>query len=149
MAKTVKARLPLDCSDEDILAVAWQWTDRLVAEDYAGAFGMLHHVVTYPGKSWVDSAAELRAWIVNCGTDEPIEGEPICRVTPFDSASGEMPRGYLSLMRREGQERYRGCRARLDWPLPLNGEWSDLKASFDLVKLRGKLVFVLVALRVP
>ena len=61
---------------------------------------------------------------------------------PLDSASCEMPRGYLSLIRREG-------RARLDWPFPLNGEWSDLKASFDLVNLRGKLVFVLVALRVP
>ena len=69
--------------------------------------------------------------------------------TPIESAAGEMPRGFFSLTRREVGERYPGCCGRLDWPLPLNGEWSDLMASFDLVEQGGGLVVVLVALRVP
>ncbi len=109
---------------------------------------MLLHVPAYPGKSWVDSPAGLRAWIESYGTDEPIPGEPICHVTPIETAEGPMPRGFLNLT-REKRERYPGCRGRLDWPLPLDGDWSDLKASFDLVERDGFLMPVLVALRVP
>jgi len=148
VAKARKVRLPLDCSDEDILAFARRWTDRLAEEDYTGAFGMLHHAPAHPGQSWVGTPAELRAWVVNGGSDVPIPGESACRVTPPGSAAGEVPRGFLALHREAG-ERYPGCRGRLDWPLPLNGAWSDLKASFDLVERGGGLVFVLVALRVP
>jgi hypothetical protein len=142
-------RLGLDCTDEDILGVAREWTGRLAAEDYAGAFDMLLYVPNNPGRSWVNSPEGLRAWVVNCGTDEPIPGEPTCRVTPIESAEGEMPPGYLSLDRSDTDQRYPGCRGRLDWPIPLDGEWSDLKASFDLVARDGTLLFVLVALRVP
>jgi hypothetical protein len=142
-------RLPLDCKDQDILDVAREWTERLVAEDYLGAFNMLLYVPTFPGKSWVASQEALRAWIINCGTDEPIPGEPSYQVTPIDSAEGEIPQGYLELDRSETDQRYPGCRGRLDWPIPLNGEWSDLKASFDLVARDGELLFVLVALGVP
>jgi hypothetical protein len=142
-------RLPIDCSDEDILSVARCWTERLVAEDYAGAFDMLLHVPAYPGKSWVSSPEALRAWIINYGSDEPIPGEPVCCVTPIESAAGKPPVGSPYLQRQETDRRYAGCRGRLDWPLPLNGEWSDLQASFDLVARGRELVFVLVALRVP
>jgi hypothetical protein len=140
--------LPLDSSDEEIFAFARQWTNRLAAEDYAGAFGMLRHVAPYPGKSWVATPEAVRAWVVNYGSDEPIPGEPECRVTAPDAA-GDMPVEFLSLIREDPGRRYPGCRGRLDWPLPLDGEWSDLVASFDLVEADGGLAFALVALRVP
>jgi hypothetical protein len=142
-------RLPLNCSDADVLAFARRWTEQLVHENYAAAFEMLHHVPAHPGKSWVNNPEALRAWIVNYGSDEAIPDEPECRVTPIESATGEQPRDYLSLDRDNPTRRYPGYVGRLDWPLPLNGEWSDLKASFDLVEHDGALVFVLVALRVP
>jgi nucleoside-diphosphate-sugar epimerase len=142
--------LPLDCSDDDILDFARRWTDRLVAEDYSGAFDMLLHVKTSPGKSWVDSPERIRSWIVNYyrGFDGTIEGEPDGRVTPIESATGK-PWRYLPSLNRSTRERYPGRRGRLDWELPLNGEWSDLVASFDLVEHDGELAFVLVSLRVP
>lgn len=59
-----------------------------------------------------------------------------------------MPRGLPALTRAAG-DRYPACRGRLDWPRPLDGVWSDLLASFDLVEHAGGLVLVLVALRVP
>ena len=140
-------QFPIDCTDEDLYAFARRWTDRLVAEDYAGAFDMLHYVPAHPGKSWVNSPELLRAWIVNYGSDEPIPGSSECVVTSPEAARGKPPRGF-PYFSRDGDELYPGYRGSLDWPLPLNGEWSDLKASFDLIEQGGKLVPVLVALRV-
>ncbi len=144
-------RLPSSCSDEDILAVARSWTELLVAEDYAGAFEMLLTVPTHPGKSWVQSPASLRAWVVNYGSPDPIPGEPFCSVTPIESAIGR-PCRWLPRLTRHTEDkplRYPGCRGRLDWGLPLNGEWSDLVASLDLVEYEYGLALVLVSLRVP
>jgi hypothetical protein len=47
-------RLPLDCSDAEILAVAEEWTARLAAGDYAGAWEMLLH---RPGEVWAPTPA--------------------------------------------------------------------------------------------
>ena len=41
MAKARKARLPLECSDEDSLAFARRRTERLAAEDYPIATGVI------------------------------------------------------------------------------------------------------------
>jgi hypothetical protein len=141
-------RLPLECADGEILAFARQWTERLAAEDYAGALAMLLPVLSHPGRSWVDTPEALRAWVVNYGSDEPIPDEDECRVTA-PAETGEMPTEFLSLTREDLGQRYPGCCGRLDWPLPLDGEWSDLVASFDLAEVGGGLAFVLVALRVP
>ena len=123
-------RLPLNCSDAEILAVAEEWTNRLAAEDYAGAWDMLLH---RPGEVWAPTPDKIRDRIVNCGCEMPVEGEPP-RVTPTATATGTPWRWLPSLTRTE---------------LPLNGEWSDLVASFDLEGHGGALVFVLAALRVP
>lgn len=140
-------RLPLNCSDADILAVAEEWTNRLAAGDYAGAFELLSAGRSI--RSWVASADALKAWIVNYGSDEPIPGEPLCVVTPTATATGDRWRWLPSLTRTEVPEGYAGSRGRLDWQLPLNGEWSDLVATFELEERDGVLVFVLTALRVP
>lgn len=141
-------RLPLNCTDSDILAVAAEWTSRLVAEDYAGAWDMLLH---RPGEVWAPTPDVLKARVVNYGSPDPIPGEPVCVVTPIATAVGERWRWLPSLDRTPDGDPHRGpaFRGRLDWQLPLNGEWSDLVASFDLIEHEGELVFVLAALRVP
>lgn len=143
-------RLPLNCSDAEILAVAEEWTNRLAAEDYAGAFDMLFRgTPEQPVRSWVASAEALRAWVVHYGSPEPIPDEPPRVVTPTATATGTPWRWLPSLTRTELPPDRPGPRGRLDWELPLNGEWSDLVASFDLEMHDGSLVFVLAALRVP
>jgi hypothetical protein len=140
-------RLSLDCSDEDILAVAEKWTNRLVAEDYDGAWAMLLH---RPAEVWAPTPDALAARIRNCGCEAPTPSEAL-RVTPTATATGERWRRLPALSRTADGDTYRGpaIRGRLDWQLPLNGEWSDLVASFDLLEHDGELVFALAALRVP
>ncbi len=141
-------RIPLDSSDETILAVARRWTEYLVAEDYSKAFRMLKDI---PGRSWVSSAEDLRVHIQNYGSPDPIAGEPICKVTPVGSAIGQPWNWLPKITQHAEKDTYRcpRCRGLLEWELPLNGEWSDLIAFFNLMNDGGELVFVLAALRVP
>lgn len=136
-------RLPLDCPDADILAVAEEWTNRLAAGDYAGAFAMLCPDPRRPqvGSDW------LRERIATCGCAAPAGEQP--RVTPTATATGAPWRWLPSLTRTHLPPGRPGPRGRLDWELPLNGAWSDLVATFDLDERDGALVFVLAALRVP
>jgi hypothetical protein len=140
-------RLPLECRDADILAVAEEWTNRLAAEDYAGAWDMLLH---RPREVWAPTPDVLRSRIRECGCEAPTPGQPL-RVTPVATAAGARWLRLPALSRTSDGDTYRGAgfRGRLDWQLPLNGEWSDLVASFDLVEDGDTLAFALAALRVP
>lgn len=135
---------PTDAAVHDF---ALRWTELLAQENYSEAFEMLCHVPNYPGRSWVSSPEELRSWIENYGSDTPIPGEPLYKVTEIEQAGGERWGNYLDLKPANGL--HAGKLGRLDWWLPLNGEWSDLLASFDLVAADQRVAFVLVALRVP
>jgi len=130
-----------------VIEFATMWTDKLATENYDEAYKMLHYVGMHPGRSWVSSSSELRAWISNYGSNSPIEEEPPYVVTEISTAGGDRWDNFLELT--PDCERYEGYSGRLDWWLPLSGEWSDLQASFDLIKLDGRIAFVLVALRVP
>jgi len=134
-------------TDAAVYEFALRWTEQLAQENYGEAFEMLCYVQNHPGRSWVSSPEELRSWIENYGSDTPIPGEPLYKVTKIEQASGERWGNYLDLSPSVG--RYAGYLGRLDWELPLNGEWSDLQASFDLIAVDQRVTFVLVALRVP
>ncbi|MCU6497611.1 hypothetical protein LPN04_07395 [Rugamonas sp. A1-17] len=133
--------------ESEVIEFAHKWTDKLVAQDYEVAHEMLRYVAKHPGGSWVHSPNELRDWISNYGSDTPIDDEPTYAVTSISTAAGNRWDNNLEL--KSTNERYSGYVGRLDWWLPLNGEWSDLQASFDLVKVDDRVAFVLVALRVP
>lgn len=135
--------LPLECPDSDILAAADEWTNRLAAEDYAGAIAMLCPDARRPHVS----AEWLRERVAECGCETPNDEPP--RVTSAATATGERWRWLPSLTRTHLPPERSGPRGRLDWQLPLNGEWSDLVATFDLEERGGEIVFVLAALRVP
>jgi hypothetical protein len=126
---------------------ASRWTEQLVNANYDEAYAMLLHVENHPGRSWASSPQDLQSWINHYGSLTPVPGEPVFEVTSIEQAMGERWENDLDL--EPPIERYPGYLGRLDWWLPLNGEWSDLQASFDLVKSGLRVAFVLVALRVP
>lgn len=126
---------------------ASRWTGQLVHGNYDRAYDMLCHVPDYPGRSCVSSPDDLRRLIANYGLPDPIPGEPEYKVTEIELATGDRWENDLDL--DPVTERYPGYVGRLDWWLPLNGEWSDLQASFDLINKDQRVTFVLVALRIP
>jgi len=139
--------ISVQLDENSVYEFATRWTEQLVNANYDEAYAMLLHVENYPGRSWLSSPEELRRRINHYGSPTPIPGEPVCEVTSIERAVGERWENDLDL--DPCTERYPGYVGRLDWWLPLNGEWSDLQASFDLVKSGMRVAFVLVALRVP
>jgi len=133
--------------ESEIIEFARKWTEKLAGEDYKAAHEMLRYVAEHPGRSWAHTPNDLRSWISNYGSDTPIDDEPSYVVTSISTAAGDRWDNYLDL--KPANEHYSGYVGRLDWWLPLNGEWSDLQASFDLIKVGSCVAFVLVALRVP
>ena len=137
--------LSLESTDDDLRFFAQKWAERLAAEQYAEAFVMLMHRRDHPAKSWCSSAEDLRAWIEGYGTDDPDPDEVRHKVSALESAMGDAP--IQRVIR--GSSPYPGFVARLDYWLPMDGEWSDLMASIDFVAADGQLVPVSTALRVP
>ncbi len=137
--------LKADATDEELRNFAWLWATLLSEEDYTRAFNQLLHRAGYPGWSWCGSADDLRKWIEGYGTDDLDPAEAPARVTCPVTAEGEQPRQDVL---RE-MPVYPDFVARLDFWLPVDGEWSDLMASFDFVRVGHEIAPVLVALRVP
>lgn len=149
--------LPLTATDEEIFDFACRWTQLLVDEDYQAAFDMLcyvpqTHQFKQSNESVFSNATELETCIVNYGYHEPIPGEPTYKVTPIETVYDPWPdtlQWQRSLIRHELNHLYPGHLGWLDWFLPLNGEWSDLKATLDMMQQDGRLVFILTSLRIP
>jgi hypothetical protein len=145
LQETMTITLKAKPSNAEIMAFAEQWTELLCREDYSEAFSQLLYRPEYPGKSWCHSAEDLRAWIAGYGTNVARSDEPVHRVTSPTSAAGRP--GTHEIYR--GSKLYPDYVASLDYWLPLDGEWSDLMASFDFVKIMGGVSPVLRALRIP
>jgi hypothetical protein len=131
--------------DAELIAFAERWIELLVAADYSQAFAQLLYRSAYPGKSWCDSADDLKAWISGYGTNTPEADEPVHRVTHPSNAQGDP----ISPEIFRDSKLYSGQVVSLDCWLPLDGEWSDLMASFDFVQKDGGVSPVLRALRIP
>ncbi|HEY1341314.1 MAG TPA: hypothetical protein VGF59_27580 [Bryobacteraceae bacterium] len=121
-------RLPPDAADSQILDAVRAWVVALAAEDYAGAL-----VLVEAGPHWTPEL--LRTVIANYGSIEPMRDGSTYRVTPPGSARGGPPPRHA--VARAGD------RISVWFDLPLNGEWSDLTATFDVVRRHGGLVLVL------
>lgn len=120
--------LPENASDAEILNAVRAWAALLAAEEYAAAFAL---VECRP--HWTPEL--LRTVIRNYGFVEPMGDGSTYRVTPLESASGG-PTPLHEVDRSDG-------RISVWFDLPLNGEWSDLTATFDLEPRDGKLALVL------
>jgi len=120
--------LPSDASDSQILDAVRAWANALAAEDYAGALKMID-----ARPHWTPEL--LRTVITNCGSVEPLRDGSTHRVTPTGTApGGPAPRHEVD---------HAGDRISVWFDLPLDGEWSDLTATFDVVRRDGGLILVL------
>ena len=120
--------LPPDASDSQILDAVRAWADALAAEDYAGALALVD-----ARPHW--TAELLRTVITNYGSVEPNRDGTTYRVTSLGGArGGPEPRHEVD---RDGD------RISVWFDLPLNGAWSDLTATFDVIRRDGGMSLVL------
>ena len=130
--------VPMDASDEAILAVLEEWTDLLAAEDYAGALELLP---PDPEQGWTAALLESDVYGYGCPgmtRKEVAErfGSADCKVTSLrecpdrEEIVRELDIGRFvpkALPDVVGMVHYEG--------VPLNGKRSDLTGIFYLVKV--------------
>jgi hypothetical protein len=137
-------RLPSEATDEQVLDAARAWV-RLAAEDrYEEAMALLH---TPPGED-VPTADDVRTLVTNYGSYDP--HTRTWRITPVEAARGSPLRPdvdrTVSAPRARAKPGYKG---EVWFPVPLNGEWSDLVVKFDVREVDGALVLTLGDVDVP
>jgi hypothetical protein len=126
--------LPVDAGDEMILATVRRWIGLLADDDFEAAMDLLHPggdsgFVPFP-------ASELRERIAQYEPGPPLRQGP-SRVTPAETAGGPF---------EATQEVYRlddGTLSSVDFSVPVNGEWSELTAFFDVLPVPGGLALTL------
>jgi hypothetical protein len=120
--------MPLNANDGQILDVVREWVELLAAERYARAVEFVD-----PGQVW--TPALLRSVIRNYGSVEPRKDGSTFRVTSIgDAKGGPSPRHAVDRQ---------GGRISVWFDLPLNGQWSDLTATFQVSETKGGLALVL------
>ena len=118
--------LPGDASEPEIVAAVESWVSLLEAGEFARALAM-----TPPtADDW--SPGLLRALVTYYGLPYPNAYNDTYRVTPIAQAVGT-PRIELERFDAPVAREHGSVIGELWYNLPLNGEWSDLTAAFDLV----------------
>lgn len=129
--------LPLDATDEAILAAVREWVTLLAAERYQEAYDHL-----YPGSQPGRSPQMIQTLIQNYGSLDPPPSGAVSHVTPLETAhGGPEPRHDVW--------RYDDPTSGYVWfDMPVDGAWSDLTATFDFHPLGDALVLKLSDLHV-
>ncbi len=112
-------RVALDIADEELLRRVEEWIDDLARGDFAAAFARTKHDPYY---GWTPELIERV--IAGYGLPEPHPSGARYAVTSRASARGHPH------TREVERETSLPVVARVHHDLPLNGEWSDLTASF-------------------
>lgn len=99
-----------------------QWVTHLAQDNYDSA---LRGVATNPYQAWTPQL--LRAVVAGYGLPEPHRSGISFRVTPPEQATGGPPQHVV-----HREQRPNGALGHVEYDLPLNGEWSDLTATFFL-----------------
>jgi hypothetical protein len=112
--------LPSHPTDEEILGVVESWLDDLASDDYETAFSRTGHDPYY---NWTPEL--MRAVVSGYGLPEPHHSGVVFAVTNRASARGK------PFHREVQREDLRPATiAEVIYDIPLNGEWSDLTATF-------------------
>ena len=130
--------LPKSASDAEILEFVDRWTDELALGEYDRAYARTAHDAYY---QW--SASLIREVIAGYGLPEAHPSGEVFSVTPRALAAGEQ--STREVTRREVPP---GAIALVSYNLPLNGEWSDLTATFRLEAAESGLVVILEEIHV-
>ena len=109
-------------SEAPVLALVERWVSLLVERRYEDAL-----VLLVPNADW--TAALLEKVIANYGFVEPRSDGRTFFVTPIASALGSGPRASVTWY-ESARENVVGD---VCFDLPLDGEWSDVTATFDIV----------------
>jgi hypothetical protein len=121
----VRPLLVPERTPEAVRDVIERWVALLVEERFEEALGLLAPSRT---QTWTP---ELLATVIrNYGFIEPHPSGATFRFTPIASATGDGPRFDATWFERPTRDDRWGS-ARYD--LPLNGEWSDVTATFDIL----------------
>ena len=104
--------------DSTLLSLIARWVDLLAHQRYREALALLA-----PSKHWTPEL--LETVISNYGFVEPCPDGERFVVTPISEATGDGPRAEVTWF-----DDHRGY---VHYDLPLNGEWSDVTAEFDIV----------------
>ena len=126
--------LPNDATDEMILAAVRRWVGLLAVDDVEAAVRFLYQG-DGAGSIGAD-ASSLRACIAQYEPGEPLSREP-ARVTPAETATGPF-QPLQEVFRRDD-----GTVSSVDFALPINGQWSELVAFFDVVSVPTGLALAL------
>jgi hypothetical protein len=127
--------LPSDDDDRVLLAAVYRWIGRLAAGDFDGAADQLCHD-GYANPMSVTGTG-LRAWIERYEPAAPLQPTLPARVTPAETAGG--PLEPLAEVFRAAD----GTVSSIDFSMPINGEWSELVAFFDVVPVPGGVALTL------
>lgn len=125
-------------TDAEILALVEAWVDDLAREDYDSAYSRTEHDPYY---QW--TPALIRSVVEGYGLPEPHRSGEVFKVTDRSKATG---RPYnRTIERNESPDSFL---AEVWYDLPLNGEWSDLTATFRVVPNGGAWQIVLEQIHV-
>lgn len=131
--------MSLNASDDQLLDCVRDWIGHLASGDYAAAAEFLHPPEREHAAEW--TAERLKLFITNYGSDQPLTDGRRMTVTPIESARGRQT-PYQDVTRFEDRP------PMIEFDLPLDGEWSDLTAIFDLIDVDGRWAFALQDLHV-
>ena len=128
-------RIPQRASDDQILDAVRDWVNALSQENYDRAFVLTAHETYY---QW--TPALLRKTIEGYGLPEPHPKGPF-KVSPIETAAGHInPRHVVERFSETTENSPIG---EIWFDLPLNGNWSDLTATFTIHRWNDGLVIAL------
>jgi hypothetical protein len=133
--------LTVDASDEAILDLVREWVSFIAEGDFESAYQLSAHDQYY---GWTPDL--MRTVIQNYGSVEPMPSGQKFVVTHIkDTTGGSKPRHEVNRLDRtlEVQSANSAVVANVWFDLPLNGEWSDLTATFEVQQMDDQLKLVL------
>jgi hypothetical protein len=125
-------KVDLSASSEEVLNALGVWLNALDEEDYEKASKMLY----WPpwSKGW--SADIIKRLIVNYGAVDPRKDGQVFKVTDPNIAQGNPDNSVRRFSQTES-----GAVGDVCYDLPLNGEWSQVTATFRLYRIGDEMGF--------
>jgi len=131
---------------DDVRAVIEAWVGLLVEKKYERAIAMLATLrpLLDPPATETGWTPELLARVIqNYGLLEPREDDKTFSVTPIATTMGNGPRFEVTWFDKPVGVGWGASVGHAHHDLPLNGEWSDVTATFDILDTAEGLVLAL------
>lgn len=138
--------LPEDSTDAEILDAVRVFVELLAKEKYAEAYEKF-----LPTSDRELTPEIVKALIEGYGFAEPVENndEPPLRVTSLNQMTESEPKDRQQVEWFDYHtERNAHVLGMAHYDLPLNGQWSDLTAIFDIIKVEGGIALSLYDIHV-